>query len=91
MYFKIKDIVPKCTERSEGRLVYEKCACELESCEFVNIDFDGILNTTDDFIFAFLGGFKEDKTAIQRIKYVRIQTYIKTRLKRTTKTILAVH
>lgn len=92
MYIKVRDIVPKCTERSEGILIFNECLCSIGSTEYISIDFDGIQNVTDDFVIAFLGQLAgKDKTAINRIQYVRVQTYIKTKFKRATKQIVAIH
>lgn len=90
MYVKVKDIVGKCTEKSEGMLIYQQCQCSLSQHEMVNVDFDGINNVTDDFVFGFLGPFSQDKEGINKIHYVRIQAYIRNRFKRATRQIVAV-
>lgn len=87
MYLKVKDIVNKCTEKSEGLLVYEHCRCSMDSECIIKVDFDGVFNVTDDFVFAFLGSFQQDKAVINRIQYVRAQTYIVTKFKRATRQI----
>jgi hypothetical protein len=85
VYIKVRDIVSKCTEKSEGIRVYEKCQYSLSE-NIISIDFDGVMQVTDEFVFALLGEIaKQDKTVINRIQYVRIQTYIKTRFKRASK------
>lgn len=90
MYIRVKDIVTKCTERSEGLRICEKCQ-EPDESTMIKIDFEGIVNVTDDFVFGFLGPLASNKEVINRIHYVRIQAYIKTKFKRTTKQIMAVH
>lgn len=92
MYVKVKDIVEKCTEKSEGLIIYQHCqSFQGDEC-LIKIDFEGIVNVTEDFVFGFLGQFSgQEKEIIKRIQYVRVQTYIKTRFKRATKQIMAVH
>lgn len=90
MYIRVRDIVPKCTEKSEGILVFQNCQASL-SDRMISIDFDGVINVTDDFVFALLGAIaKEDQTTINRIHYVRIQTYIKKRFKSASKRFMDV-
>lgn len=90
MYIKVTDIVSKCTEKSEGILIYEQCRVSLSNHKLVSIDFEGVINVTDDFVFALLGAIAaQDKTIINCIQYVRTQTYIKTRFKRASKSIFA--
>lgn len=92
MYVKVKDIVEKCTEKSEGLIIYQHCQCYITDECLIKIDFEGIVNVTEDFVFGFLGQFSgQEKEVIKRIQYVRVQTYIKTRFKRATKQIMAVH
>lgn len=91
MYVKVRDIVEKCTEKSEGQTIYQHCQCLNDNESLIKIDFEGVVNVTEDFVFGFLGQFSgQDKEVINRIQYVRVQTYIKTRFKRVTKQIMAV-
>lgn len=89
MYIKVIDIVPKCTEKSEGLLIYKNC-CDSQDSRLIKLDFDGVINVTDDFVFAFLGAAAKNENLIDRIQYVRIKTYIKNRFKRAHKMVVAI-
>ena len=89
MYVKIKDVVHKCTERSEGERVFNAFDTCVTDCGCISLDFYDIVNVTEDFIFALLGSIaKQDAQAIIRIQYVRAHGHIKTKFKKAAKIVL---
>lgn len=82
MYVLVRDYVGKCTERSEGEKIYQLVKPCLKGKETIRIDFDGIQNVTDDFIYGFLGSvITKNRNAFKRIFYVRSKTYIRTKIR----------
>lgn len=82
MYVHVKDIIAKCTSKSEGLALYEAIKPELELGDNIMIDFHGITNITTDFLNGFSGTALESftKDTLKQIRYVRTATYIKRRI-----------
>lgn len=86
MYLLVRSVVHKCTERNEGVLIYEQCKRTLQSGSDIRVDFDGIVNVSDDFVYGFLGEAAK-KHSLKQIYYVRVQSHILTKFKRFAKTV----
>lgn len=83
MYLVVSRIVGKCTEKREGILIYKLIGPTLKKSGLVQLDMEGIMNVTDDFLTGLFGNViqKHGLQAAKSIQYVRVKSYIKTRTK----------
>ena len=87
MFLFIKDIVPKCTEKIEGQMVYQSFAAGLAQSENVRLDFFGIMTVTDDFINGMLGAVEPQN--FKQLHHVRAKNHILTKIKTFSKSRMA--
>lgn len=86
MYLLVRNVVSKCTERSEGVSVFKECEESLQQGVDIRVDFDGIINVSEDFVYGFLGQVAEGHN-FKQICYVRIQSHILTKFKKFAKAV----
>lgn len=83
MYLVVSRIVGKCTEKKEGVAIYKIIRPTLKKNKLVQLDMEGIMNVTDEFLTGLFGSVihKYGLQAAKSIQYVRVKSYIKTRTK----------
>ncbi|CAG5001943.1 hypothetical protein DYBT9275_02772 [Dyadobacter sp. CECT 9275] len=86
MYILVRDVVEKCTENCEGVKLSQICE-KANAAESIKVDFFGIIQVTDDFLFGFLSQLKNTETSLTQLQYVRTPAYIRRKIQKVCQVV----